>query len=46
MSAATRLNVEKVEGRSSRRKKMNEFVFLSRGGQAGRSPEQAQQMMQ
>ena len=25
---------------------MNEFVFLYRGGQAGRSPEQAQQMMQ
>jgi len=25
---------------------MNEFVFLYRGGQAGRSPEQAQQVMQ
>jgi hypothetical protein len=25
---------------------MNEFVFLYRGGRAGRSPEQAQQMMQ
>ena len=25
---------------------MNEFVFQDRGGQAGRSPEQAQQMMQ
>jgi hypothetical protein len=25
---------------------MNEFVFLYRGGGAGRSPEQAQQMMQ
>jgi hypothetical protein len=25
---------------------MSEFVFLYRGGQAGRSPEQAQQMMQ
>jgi len=25
---------------------MNEFVFLYRGGQTGRSPEQAQQMMQ
>ena len=25
---------------------MNEFVFLYRGGEAGRSPERAQQMMQ
>ena len=25
---------------------MNEFVFLYRGGQSGRSPEQAQQVMQ
>lgn len=25
---------------------MNEFVFLYRGGETGRSPEQAQQMMQ
>jgi hypothetical protein len=25
---------------------MNEFVFLYRGGQAGRSPEEAQQVMQ
>jgi hypothetical protein len=25
---------------------MNEFVFLYRGGEAGRSPERAQQVMQ
>jgi hypothetical protein len=35
-----------MEAKSSRRKEMNEFVFLYRGGQSGRSPEQAQQVMQ
>jgi len=44
-AASKRLQGE-VAKKLPRRKVMSEFVFLYRGGEGGRSPERAQQMMQ
>jgi hypothetical protein len=47
MSAAVLLKRLEISSTiTSRRNGMNEFVFLYRGGETGRSPERAQQMVQ